>query len=47
VQRYFYDWRNGGVLRGINHLSVMVARELEGRIQPFSGRYRQSMRKND
>jgi transposase len=47
VQRYFYDWRNGGVLRGINHLSVMAARELEGRIQPFSGRYRQSMRKND
>jgi transposase len=31
VQRYFYDWRNGGVLRGINHLSVMAARELEGR----------------
>jgi transposase len=31
VQRYFYDWRNGGVLRAINHLMVMAARELEGR----------------
>jgi putative transposase len=31
VQRYFYDWRNGGLLRAINHLMVMAARELEGR----------------
>jgi putative transposase len=31
VQRYFYDWRNGGLLRGVNHLMVMAARELEGR----------------
>jgi putative transposase len=31
VQRYFYDWRNGGLLRAINHLIVMAARELEGR----------------
>jgi transposase len=25
VQRYFYDWRNGGLLRAINHLMVMAA----------------------
>jgi transposase len=31
VQRYFSDWRNGGLLRTINHLLVMDARELEGR----------------
>jgi transposase len=31
VQRNSYDWRNGGVLRAINHLMVMAARELEGR----------------
>jgi transposase len=30
VQRYFYDWRNCGLLRAINHLMVMAARELEG-----------------
>jgi hypothetical protein len=47
VQRYFYDWRNGGLLRTINYRLVMATRELEGRIQSFSWRYRQSMRKND
>lgn len=31
VQRYFYDWRNAGLLQSINHLLVMTARELEGR----------------
>jgi carboxypeptidase Taq len=31
VQRYFYNWRSGGLLRAINHLMVMAARELEGR----------------
>ena len=31
VQRYFYDWRNIGLWRSINHLLVMTARELEGR----------------
>lgn len=31
VQRYFYDWRDGGLLRAINHVLVMAARELEGR----------------
>ena len=31
VQRYFYDRRNRGLLRAINHLLVMAARELEGR----------------
>jgi putative transposase len=30
VQRYFYDWRNCGLLRAINHLMVMAAREMEG-----------------
>ncbi len=30
VQRCFYDWQNGGLLRAINHLMVMAARELEG-----------------
>jgi putative transposase len=30
VQRYFYDWQNGGLLRAINHLMVMATRELEG-----------------
>jgi len=31
VQRYFYEWRDSGLLRTINHHLVMVARELEGR----------------
>ena len=31
VQRYFYDWRDGGLLRTLNHHLVMAARELEGR----------------
>ena len=31
VQRYFYDWRDRGLLRAINHVLVMAARELEGR----------------
>jgi len=31
VQRYFYDWRDSGLLRTINHHLVMQARELEGR----------------
>jgi transposase len=29
VQRYFYNWRNGGLLRAISHLMVNAARELE------------------
>ena len=31
VQRYFYDWRDSGLLTVINHHLVMAARELEGR----------------
>jgi putative transposase len=31
VQGYFYEWRNMGLWRSINHLLVMAARELEGR----------------
>ena len=31
VQRYFYDWRDSGLLAVINHHLVMMARELEGR----------------
>ncbi len=31
VQRYFYDWRDNGLLHRINHVLVMEARELEGR----------------
>ncbi len=31
VQRYFYPWRDGGLLRQINHVLVMQAREHEGR----------------
>jgi transposase len=31
VQRYFYDWRDRGLLWTINHHLVMLARELEGR----------------
>ena len=31
VQRYFYDWRDSGLLRMIDHHLVMAARELEGR----------------
>jgi putative transposase len=38
VQRYFYDWQNGGLLRAINHLMVIAARELEGReASPLAG----------
>ena len=29
VQRYFYDWRDSGLLATINHHLVMAARELE------------------
>ena len=31
VQRYFYDWRDSGLLRIINHHLVAAAREAEGR----------------
>jgi transposase len=31
VQRYFYDWRDSGLLATIHHHLVMAARELEGR----------------
>jgi transposase len=31
VQRYFYDWRDRGVLKTISHHLVTAARELEGR----------------
>ena len=31
VQRYFYDWRDSGVLQTINHHLVMAAREADGR----------------
>lgn len=31
VQRYFYDWRDSGLLATINHHLVQAARELEGR----------------
>ncbi|MDP1731424.1 MAG: IS5 family transposase [Devosia sp.] len=31
VQRYFYDWRDSGLSRTINHHLVMMVRELEGR----------------
>jgi transposase len=31
VQRYFYDWRDSGLLATINHHLVLAARELEGR----------------
>ena len=31
VQRYFYDWRDNGLLRTMNHHLVMEAREFEGR----------------
>ncbi len=31
VQRYFYEWRDSGLLHQINHLLVMAGRELEGR----------------
>jgi len=31
VRGYFYDWRDGGLLRTINHHLVMAAREAEGR----------------
>lgn len=31
VQRYFYDWRDRGLLKTISHHLVTAARELEGR----------------
>jgi len=31
VRRYFYDWRDSGLLRTINHHLVMAAREAMGR----------------
>lgn len=31
VRRYFYDWRNSGVLRTVNHYLVMAAREVMGK----------------
>jgi transposase len=31
VQRYFYPWRDSGLLRQINQVLVMVAREQQGR----------------
>ena len=31
MQRYFYDWRDSGLLATINHHLVMAVRELEGR----------------
>jgi putative transposase len=31
VQNYFYEWRDNGLLQQINHLLVMMARELAGR----------------
>jgi transposase len=31
VQRYFYDWRDSGLLRTINHYLVMAAREADER----------------
>jgi len=31
VQRYFYYWRDNGLLHQINHTLVMLAREAEGR----------------
>ena len=41
VQRYFYDWRDSGLLRTMNHHLVMAARELEGpRSQPVRRRDR-------
>jgi transposase len=38
VQRYFYDWRDSGLLYCMNHARVMVAREAEGReVSPTAG----------
>ena len=31
VQRYFYDWRDSGLLRTVSNHLVMAGRELEGR----------------
>lgn len=31
VQRYFYDWRDSGLLASMNHYLVMDARDMEGR----------------
>ena len=38
VQRYFYDWRDSGMLRTIPFALAMETRELEGReAQPSAG----------
>ena len=38
VQRYFYDWRDSGLLHRIKHALVMMAREFEGHeAQPTAG----------
>ena len=38
VQRYFYDWRDSGLLHRINHALVMMARGFEGHeAQPTAG----------
>lgn len=38
VQRYFYDWRDGGLLQTIRFTLAMETRELEGRkAQPTAG----------
>jgi hypothetical protein len=39
VQREFHDWQNGDVSPAINHLQVMAAHVLEGRVRPFGGRH--------
>ena len=31
VQHYFYPWRNSGLWRQLNHVLLMLAREVEGR----------------
>ena len=31
IQRYFYDWRDNGLLHRINHALVVLARKLDGR----------------
>jgi len=38
ILRYFYDWRDNGILHQINHAMVMVAREKGGReVSPSAG----------
>jgi len=38
VQRYFYDWRDSGLLRTMNHHLIIEAGELEGReVSPSAG----------